>query len=113
MPHALVSGLCSVGKSSFVAALWGDAELLPTAVRDCTQTNTLIRAPRANESERQILLQYLSREQALNFAARVTDVRFMHMTLFFCMKWPTLLFYGVIFINMNGIVIAVVAVMFE
>ncbi len=41
----LVSGLCSVGKSSFVCALWGDSDLLPTAVRDCTQTNTLTRQP--------------------------------------------------------------------
>jgi hypothetical protein len=66
----LVSGLCSVGKSSFVAALWGDSELLPTAVRDCTQTNTLVRVPRSGEDDRRILLSYLTRDEALNFATR-------------------------------------------
>jgi hypothetical protein len=68
--RVLVSGLCSVGKSSFVCALWGDAELLPTAVRDCTQTNTLIRLPEGSEADRRILLSYLSREQAVDFATR-------------------------------------------
>lgn len=68
--RVLVSGLCSVGKSSFVCALWGDAELLPTAVRDCTQTNTLIRLPESSEGDRRILLSYLSREQAVDFATR-------------------------------------------
>lgn len=67
--RVLISGLCSVGKSSFVSALWGDSKLLPTAVRDCTQTNTLIRAPREGESDRQIRLAYLPRQQALEFAA--------------------------------------------
>src|SRR4051794_36059691 len=66
----LVSGLCSVGKSSFVCALWGDSELLPTAVRDCTQTNTLIRLPEAGETDRQIRLAYLTREKAVDFASR-------------------------------------------
>lgn len=66
----LVSGLCSVGKSSFVCALWGDSELLPTAVRDCTQTNTLIRVPEAGEDDRRILLSHLTRERALDFATR-------------------------------------------
>jgi hypothetical protein len=83
----LVSGLCSVGKSSFVSALWGDSELLPTAVRDCTQTNTIVRVPHAEElghngvfpaqpggsqraGDRRILLSYLSRDEALDFATR-------------------------------------------
>lgn len=66
----LVSGLCSVGKSSFVAALWGDSELLPTAVRDCTQTNTLVRVPHNSEEDRRILLSYLTRDEALDFATR-------------------------------------------
>ncbi|HLX63051.1 MAG TPA: hypothetical protein VKX17_17405 [Planctomycetota bacterium] len=66
----LVSGLCSVGKSSVVCALWGDAELLPTAVRDCTQTNTLIRVPAADELDRRIFLNYLDRRAAENFALR-------------------------------------------
>jgi hypothetical protein len=69
-PLILVSGLCSVGKSSFVSALWGDAALLPTAVRDCTQTNTLIRVPQAEEPDRRLRLSFLSREKALEFAAR-------------------------------------------
>src|SRR4051812_37167368 len=69
-PRVLVSGLCSVGKSSFVSTLWGDAELLPTAVRDCTQTNTLIRAPQTGESDRHIRLAYLSREKATEFAVK-------------------------------------------
>lgn len=66
----LVSGLCSVGKSSFVGALWGDSQMLPTAVRDCTQTNTLIRVPAAGEQDRGILLSYLSRVEALDYATR-------------------------------------------
>jgi len=65
----LVSGLCSVGKSSFVSALWGDSELLPTAVRDCTQTNTYVRIPDAGEADRQVLVSYLSRAEAAAFAA--------------------------------------------
>jgi hypothetical protein len=69
-PLMLVSGLCSVGKSSFVSALWGDAALLPTAVRDCTQTNTLIRTPATEESDRRLLLSFLTREKAIEFAAR-------------------------------------------
>ncbi len=64
----LVSGLCSVGKSSFVSALWGDSDLLPTAVRDCTQTNTLTRAPEPGEADRRIFLKYLERRAAENFA---------------------------------------------
>ncbi|MCZ7647925.1 MAG: hypothetical protein M5U26_22150 [Planctomycetota bacterium] len=66
----LVAGLRSVGKSSLVCTLWGDPELLPTAVRDCTQTNTLVRAPAANEADRAIWVEHLAREQALNFALR-------------------------------------------
>jgi len=66
----LVSGLKSTGKSSLVSALWGDSELLPTAVRDCTQTNTLVRVPREGERDREIFLNYLSREEAVEFAAR-------------------------------------------
>jgi hypothetical protein len=69
-PQILVSGLCSVGKSSFVSALWGDSDLLPTAVRDCTQTNTLIRNPAPGEADRSIRLAYLTREKALQFAIR-------------------------------------------
>jgi hypothetical protein len=68
--NVLVSGLCSVGKSSVVCALWGDAELLPTAVRDCTQTNTLIRRPADGESDRRILLHYLEWRAAENFALK-------------------------------------------
>jgi hypothetical protein len=66
----LVSGLCSVGKSSFVCALWGDAALLPTAVRDCTQTNTRVRVPAASEDDRRVLASYLSRAEAAAFAAK-------------------------------------------
>ena len=66
----LVSGLRSVGKSSFVCALWGDADLLPTAERDCTQTNTLIRAPETHGGDQSIFLDYLPRDSAVNFAAR-------------------------------------------
>ena len=66
----LVAGLCSVGKSSFVGALWGDPAMLPTAVRDCTQTNTLIRQPAKGEADRCILLSYLPLEQALDYATR-------------------------------------------
>jgi len=66
----LVSGLCSVGKSSFVSALWGDSELLPTAVRDCTQTNTYVRVPAAGEADRQVRVSYLSRAEAAAFAAK-------------------------------------------
>jgi len=47
----LVAGLRSTGKSSLVSALWGDSELLPTAVRDCTQTNTFIRTPRGGDND--------------------------------------------------------------
>ncbi len=68
--NVLVSGLCSVGKSSFVSALWGDAELLPTAVRDCTQTNTLIRPPAPGETDRRIFLNWLRRDAAENFALK-------------------------------------------
>jgi len=66
----LVSGLRSTGKSSLVSALWGDSGLLPTAVRDCTQTNTLVRVPRGGEPDRSVFLNYLSREEAIEFAAR-------------------------------------------
>jgi len=66
----LVSGLRSTGKSSLVVSLWGDSELLPTAVRDCTQTNTLVRVPRAGEEDRRIVLRFLEREEALDFASR-------------------------------------------
>jgi hypothetical protein len=69
-PRILVSGLRSTGKSSLVAALWGDSELLPTAVRDCTQTNTLVRAPASGEADRRIVLRYLDREAALDYASR-------------------------------------------
>ena len=69
-PRVLVSGLCSVGKSSFVSALWGDSELLPTAVRDCTQTNTLIRVPKAGETDRTLRLNFLPRDKALAYALR-------------------------------------------
>lgn len=68
--QVLVAGLRSVGKSSFVCTLWGDAALLPTAVQDCTQTNTLIRAPNPGEADRGIYVEYLTRDEALDFAAR-------------------------------------------
>ncbi|MEI6236092.1 MAG: hypothetical protein WCT04_23805 [Planctomycetota bacterium] len=68
--RVLVSGLCSVGKSSFVSALWGDSDLLPTAVRDCTQTNTLIRVPRSDEADRRIVLKWLGRDAAILFALK-------------------------------------------
>ncbi|HYF47812.1 MAG TPA: hypothetical protein VEJ63_00285 [Planctomycetota bacterium] len=68
--RVLFSGLCSAGKSSFVCSLWGDSELLPTAVRDCTQTNTMARKPAAGERDREIRLSYLSREKAVDFASR-------------------------------------------
>ena len=58
----VVEGESGLGKSTFVSALWGDSELLPTAVRDCTQTNTLIREPRDDESDRSLLLAYLDRD---------------------------------------------------
>ncbi|MHC4201604.1 MAG: hypothetical protein ACYSU0_16585, partial [Planctomycetota bacterium] len=66
----LVAGLRSTGKSSLVSSLWGDSELLPTAVRDCTQTNTLIRAPSEGEGDRRLLLDYLTRDGSEEFAAR-------------------------------------------
>ncbi|MGD0092515.1 MAG: hypothetical protein ABSE73_21580 [Planctomycetota bacterium] len=66
----LVAGLCSVGKSSFVSALWGDSGLLPTAVRDCTQTNTYVRVPGAGEAGRQVLAAYLSRAAAAAFTVQ-------------------------------------------
>ena len=66
----LVSGLRSVGKSTFVSALWGDSQLLPTAVRDCTQTNTLIRIPAPDEEDRSLKLAYLERDDAVEFATR-------------------------------------------
>jgi hypothetical protein len=69
-PRILVSGLRSTGKSSLVCALWGDSELLPTAVRDCTQTNTLVRAPAPGEADRRIVLRHLGRDEAMEFASR-------------------------------------------
>ncbi len=79
--RVLTSGLCSVGKSSFVCALWGDSELLPTAVRDCTQTNTLIRVPRPGEDDHRILLANLTRERALDFATRSLAYYRLHALL--------------------------------
>lgn len=64
----LISGLCSAGKSSFVSALWGDAELVPTAVRDCTQTNSLVRVPHISEHDRVLYVRFLMRERALEYA---------------------------------------------
>jgi len=69
-PTVLLSGLRSVGKSSLVCSLWGDSELLPTAERDCTQTNTLIRLPGVSEGDRTIRLAYLPRAAATQFAIR-------------------------------------------
>jgi hypothetical protein len=74
----LVSGLRSTGKSSLVSALWGDSELLPTAVRDCTQTNTLVRVPREGEPDRAIRLNYLPREEAVEFASRDLSYHRLH-----------------------------------
>lgn len=68
--RVLVAGPMSVGKSSVVSTLWGDATLLPTAARDCTQTNSLIRVPRENESDKHLLLHDLSEEEAVDFALR-------------------------------------------
>jgi hypothetical protein len=68
--RVLVSGLRSVGKSSFVCSLWGDSQMLPTAERDCTQTNTLIRLPSTGEQDRQLRLKYLPHELAVDFAVR-------------------------------------------
>ncbi|MBE7461996.1 MAG: hypothetical protein HS116_00765 [Planctomycetes bacterium] len=76
----LLSGLRSVGKSSLVCMLWGDAELLPTAVRDCTQTNTLIRTPRDGEAERVLKVEHLPREKALDFATR--DLAYVRLAEF-------------------------------
>jgi len=64
----LISGLCSVGKSSVVCALWGDANLAPSAVRDCTQTNTRIRIPVSSGQDRTLRVRYLERERALKYA---------------------------------------------
>ncbi len=66
----LVAGLKSTGKSSLVSALWGDSELLPTAIRDCTQTNTLIRTVREGELDRKLVLNFLTRDGSEEFAAR-------------------------------------------
>jgi hypothetical protein len=66
----LLSGLRSTGKSSLVCALWNDAQLLPTAERDCTQTNSVIRAPAEGESDRQVRLIHLPRERAIDCALR-------------------------------------------
>jgi hypothetical protein len=76
----LVSGLRSVGKSSFVCSLWGDTELLPTAERDCTQTNTRIRIPAPGEADRGIGLAYLPRAKALDYATR--DLSFCRLAEF-------------------------------
>ena len=76
--RVLVAGLRSVGKSSFVGALWGDAEMLPTAVRDCTQTNTLIRPPASGEPDRGICLSYLPRAQVVEYALR--DATYYRLT---------------------------------
>lgn len=69
-PLVLVSGLRSVGKSSFVCTLWGDSELLPTAEQDCTQVNTLTRAPLPGEEDRTTRRTFLPRARALEFATR-------------------------------------------
>lgn len=69
-PLVLVSGLRSVGKSSFVCTLWGDSELLPTAEQDCTQVNSLIRVPSTGEADRTVRRTFLSRERAIEFATR-------------------------------------------
>jgi hypothetical protein len=69
-PAILVSGLRSTGKSSLVCSLWGDASLLPTAERDCTQTNSFIRVPQDGESDRSVKLVHLPRERAIQFALR-------------------------------------------
>src|SRR5260370_40689233 len=74
----MMRGLWRVGKSSFVGALWGDSTMLPTAVRDCTQTNTLIRVPKPGESDPRILLSYLPRQAALEFALR--DISFYRLS---------------------------------
>ncbi len=65
----LVSGLRSTGKSSVVCSLWGDSLLLPTAVRDCTQTNTLVRVPEDGEEDHRMVLRFLEHEEALEFAS--------------------------------------------
>jgi len=69
-PLVLVSGPRSVGKSSFVCALWGDSELLPTAERDCTQVNTLVCAPGGGQDEDRVRVVYLPRDRAYAFAVR-------------------------------------------
>jgi hypothetical protein len=79
-PLVLVSGLRSVGKSSFVCTLWGDSELLPTAEQDCTQVNTLIRAPQPGEEDRTTRRTFLPRARALEFATR--DISYHRLAAF-------------------------------
>ncbi|MBI3828127.1 MAG: hypothetical protein HY291_01335 [Planctomycetes bacterium] len=75
----LISGLCSVGKSSVVCALWGDVDLAPSAVRDCTQTNTRIRGPGPGERDRTLRVEYLPRDRALAFA--LGDLSYYRLSL--------------------------------
>jgi len=79
-PLVLVSGLRSVGKSSFVCTLWGDSDLLPTAERDCTQVNTLIRVPEPGEAESVVRTVYLPRDRAFAFAVR--DLSYYRLATF-------------------------------
>jgi hypothetical protein len=66
----MIAGLMSVGKSSLVGSLWGEPTLLPAAVRDCTQSNTLLRSPAPGEPDSRLLLHRLKPEEALEFALR-------------------------------------------
>lgn len=65
--RVLTTGRMSVGKSSVINALWGRPEMLPTATRDCTQTNTLVRPPRGDEPEETLYVRYLGFDRACRY----------------------------------------------
>jgi hypothetical protein len=64
----LTAGRMSVGKTSLVNALWGEAGMLPTAARDCTQTNTLVRPPGWGSPDGTVRLRYLPPDTAAEYA---------------------------------------------
>ena len=66
--RVLTTGRMSVGKSSLINALWGVPDALPTATRDCTQTNTLVRPPEPGEKGRTLKIRYLSSDAAAKYA---------------------------------------------
>jgi len=78
--RVLTTGRMSVGKSSLINALWGVPDALPTATRDCTQTNTLVRPPEPGEKGRTLKIRYLSADAAAKYA--LGGVQWWHITEF-------------------------------